>query len=1042
MRSQAITQGREGEAVSEPASRREMRSEQCCLSDVVVQDGVLTPGVVLAEQVHVLLDRRCRWLLRQSWAGAIAGRSQSDRSADSYGSAVELRVLGDLAVVDGSRLIELRPVERRLVAALVAARPSGLRHDALAEAVWGEQAPPSAKHSLQAHVRRIRVVAGPDLIATSSGGYRIGENVVVDADTFEAAIGRATSTDAPEALAAWDHALSLWRGTPFDDLEDWPPATTERARMVELWYRAAEEHCAAALGESPGAEVVAEAERLAQAEPLRERRWALLMSALSATGRRAEALRTFDRARRTLATELGISPGHELTRLHEELLREGDEPDHWLATRRGHGKLPAALTSLVGREVQLDLLDRLLSEGRLVTLTGPGGVGKTRLALEYASQRSTEVSGGVWWVELAATREPATIEQLIVTTLGITAGTAASARERIVDAIGDREMLLVLDNCEHVLAAVGVFAADVLAGCARLRVLATSREPLAVAGERPLAVPALPVDGAGVELFVARAREADPSFIADDADALDAISRRLDGVPLAIELAAARVRTLGISELAARLDERFDLVTAERRGPDDRHSTMRAALDWSYHLLSTDERVVFEQFAVFRGRFELEAVERIARRLPAQDVAAVVASLVDKSMVLAGPGPARFRMLEPLRQYAGERLRARGDLDATAILHAAYYAELATRLNSELGGRREIELSRRLDAARDNLRAAFHTAVDHGDAATALTIPAQVSRYAQVHVWSEPWDWSVTALDVPGASTHPLRPAALLTASGGAWQRGNPTAAVALAEMVIGLVEPGSELWREAHRMKAAALVWLGRFDDASSAATTAVTGQATELTYGSLTRIATLALIGNAIGRPDPAMARQLLDDAKTLGNPTSLALAWHTAGVILGRHAPALNVEYQREAVRIAAAAGATLIEGFALAVLAAAAADDDPLDGARTHLDVMRHYLRAGNRTHLRSFGRGLIHPLVQLDAYEAAAIVDGATRDQPELGPLAASRAASTTQVRDALGPAYDTAANRGARMTDDELVAYLEDTIVRISPPAHTQRIAQ
>ena len=401
-------------------------------------------------------------------------------------------------------------------------------------------------------------------------------------------------------------------------------------------------------------------------------------------------------------------------------------------------------------------------------------------------------------------------------------------------------------------------------------------------------------------------------------------------------------------------------------------------------------------------------------------------------IVADGIGPARFRILEPLRHYAGERLRASGGADAAALRHATYYAELATRLNDEHRGRREIEASKRLDAARHNFRAAFHTAVDHDDVATALAIPVHLTRYAGTHVWSEPWAWSLTALDLPGASTHPLRPAALLAASDGAWQHGHHTRAVELAQTVIGLVEPGSELWREAHRMMAAALVLLGRFDEADTAATIAVADQPTEMTDATLTRISTLALIRNLVGRPDPHMARQVLDDARTFGNPTCLALAWHTAGVVLGRDDPVLGVEYQREAAQLAAATGAVLIEGFALAVLAAAAADDDPLGGARAQLDVMRHYLRVGNRTHLRSFGRGLIRPLVSLCAYDAAAVVDGATRDQPDLGELAASRATNTTQARDALGPAYHAAAERGATMTDDELVAYLDETITRLA----------
>ena len=532
-----------------------------------------------------------------------------------------------------------------------------VRYESLADAVWGSQVPRSAKHSLQAHVRRVRESIGDGIIGTAHGGYCLGLDVTVDVDAFEAAIDAATSTSEADAYARWAEALSLWRGTPFEEIGEWAPAESERVRLVELWHRAEEELCAAALAMSPSPTVVAEAERLAHVEPLRERRWALLMTALHATGRRAEALRTFDRARRTLATELGISPGTELVRLHQVLLNDDDEPDPLPETRPRTGRLPTAVSSIVGRDELLAQLGTHFGDGRLVTLIGPGGVGKTRLALEYASRRRAEVSGGGWWVDLAATRQAETVEVVVASTLGI-AINVGMTRAQIIGVIGDHRVLLVLDNCEHVLAPVAGLVTEVLAACPQLEVLATSREPLAVSGERTVGVRALPVDGSAVELFVARAREADPAFTADDSEALAAVSRRLDGLPLAIELAAARVRTLGLTELAARIDNRFDLLTAARRGPDTRHHTMRAALDWSYDLLDPTERAVFEQLAVFRGRFELEAVEGVVNVSP-DNAAITLASLVDKSMVVTeGDGRARFRLLEPLRQYANERLHA------------------------------------------------------------------------------------------------------------------------------------------------------------------------------------------------------------------------------------------------------------------------------------------------------------------------------------------------------------------------------------------------
>ena len=694
----------------------------------------------------------------------VAARSQGGRRRRRYGSNVELRVLGGLQACAPGRVIELRPVERRLLAALAVRRPDAVRYDALAEAVWGDAVPRSATRSLQTHVLRVRSVAGGDAVETVSGGYRLGATVSLDVVAFTALFKAAgASDDRRAALAAWDETLALWRGIPFEELEDWPPAIAERARLTEMWQRALEERCAVALGVLSAADVVAEAEALVQAEPLRERRWSLLLSSLDAAGRRAEALRAFDRARRVLATELGISPGHELNRLHETLLRDGDHlddsPTASPRSARPNGNLPAPLTTIIGRDGQIERVAEMLTGARLITLTGAGGIGKTRLALAVGETIRNEVSGGVWIVELARTHEPDTVDALIAAALGLVTSGPQTVRDTVLGAIGDRQLVLVLDNCEHVLAPVADFIVAALGHCGRLRVLTTSREPLAVPGERTMVVPSLATDGAAAELFIARARDADPAFTGDDSASVAAITRHLDGIPLAIELAAARVRTIGLGEMVRHLDDRSDLVTARGGGRDERHRTMRAALDWSYELLDDAERLTFEQLSVFRGRFELEAVPRVVDGLAGdQDVSAVLASLVDKSMVLAdGADPARFRMLEPLRQYAAARLSRTGRAEIVATRHAHYYSELATRLDDQLGGRDEVIAARRIDAARDNLRAAFHTASRDSDVANALAIGVALTGYARTRIWSEPWSWCEAALTLPGAADHPLR---------------------------------------------------------------------------------------------------------------------------------------------------------------------------------------------------------------------------------------------------------------------------------------------
>ena len=829
----------------------------------------------------------------------------------------------------------------------------------------------------------------------------------------------------------WQEALAWWRGAPFDDLDDWAPAVAERARLMELWNRAVEERYAATLATSDPATVAAEAERLVHAEPLRERRWALLMTALEAAGRRPEAIRTFDRARRTLATELGISPGDELTQLHTVMVSAGDaeQPETDRPARRMGGELPAPLTDIIGRSEEILLVADLLSTCRMVTVVGPGGIGKTRLALEVAHRVRGRFSAGAWSVELARISRPSAIEPLIVTMLSLGPTDSVTAGDALRRTIGNRSMLIVLDNAEHLLPELADVVARLLSGCARLRVLVTSREPLGVPGERVVRLTSLPVQGAGEELFCARARAVDASFVVDDLAALRAVSARLDGIPLAIELAAGRVRTVGLRELARRLDDRFDLLTATRRGDDERHRTMQATIAWSYDLLDPEQRELFAQVAVFRGRFELDAVEHIIDSLPAHQVARVLASLVDQSMVLAdGVEPARFRLLEPLRHAAARSLDTSGHADTAAARHAAYFADLAASLDAQRRGPNEIEATTRLEAARDNFRGAFRYAVQTGDVDTALRIATPLAGYGGVHVWGEPSSWCAEALELPGSARHALRVHALIGMSDGAWQQGRHADAVELALAAVADSTAGGEVWRDAHRVMASALVWMGRFADAEAAATTSVNGQPDTVSYAALSRLCTRTLIRNLVGRPEPEIVAPLLGDAQALGNPTGLALALHTAGVIVGHTDRALNVDFQRRAARLAAATGAKLIEGFALIVLAAAESDIDPLRGARAQVDVMKHYLAVGNRAHLRSFARGLLQPLVLLARHEAAAIVDGATSSQPELGAGAERRQTWTERAERTLGPAFPASVERGAAMTDDELVAYLDETL--------------
>jgi len=912
----------------------------------------------------------------------------------------------------------------------VAVRPEAVTSGELAEAVWADRPPPrSASHAVQTHVRRVRQALGDAVVMTVESGYRLATDVAVDVDAFERAFDEASVLeDPPSALKCWSAALAHWRGDPYPELVDWPRSAPERARLGELFHVAQEETCAAQIGVGVLPATAADIERLAQAEPLRERRWVLLMLALDAGGRRAEGLRTFDRARRVLAAELGVSPGRELTSTYETLVRADEsadrtEPDAPLSPVSG-GWLPAPLSDLIGRADDVAAVAQACQRQRLVTLTGVGGVGKSRVAVAAAASVGAAASGGAWFIGLAAARDGADVEAIAAAALGVAAADSRPVREVVVQAIGARRMLLLIDNCEHVLDAAAEFAVEVLARCPHVHVLATSRTPLKILGERTIQITPLALDGAACELFVARGTDAGVHLDAALHERVVEIVRHLAGIPLLIELGAAQLRTFGLEELTRRLADRVDVVGTNRRGGVAHHRTVRATLRWSFDLLSHDQQRLFARLGRFVGSFDLDAVEHVATALPlGDDVGDHLAILVEASMIVAEQGAGTsFRLLEPLRRFALEQLGALGETDELTWRHAVYYAELAEQLAAQLEGPAEVAAAQRLQHARDNLRVAFGSAMASGDVDTALRIAVALGDYASSRVWAEPWAWCRQALAALPDDPHPHRAAAQVHAASGAWQLGDHATCVALAEQAMSASKPGDGVWREAQRVRAGSLMWLGRLDDALTALRDAIADEPDRRTAASIRRRSTLALVLNHIGIRDEAVIPQLLDDALALAHPTSLATAHHTAGVVLGAHDRALARRHQTAAAQFAATSGAILIRGFALSALAMSSHLETRAQ-VQAIADVTQHYLQVGNHTHLRSFARVAIAPLAATGSWEAVILLDAATRDQPTFRPHADQIIAACAHARDHLRTS-DALTHRGEAMTDDELVAWL------------------
>ncbi|MDQ4011593.1 MAG: winged helix-turn-helix domain-containing protein [Actinomycetota bacterium] len=649
---------------------------------------------------------------------------------------LEFRLLGPLeAIADGRPLRLGPPQQRALLAALVLQAGSVVSVDSLIDAVWADRPPESAANIVQSYVARLRTLLEPQrargeparLLLTRPPGYVLTlQPEQTDAGRFCRLVEagrRARPSDPATAAATLREALALWRGDVLADLGDFAVVTSAHVRLTELRRIALDERIDADLALGHDAELVPELEALVADDPLRERTRGQLMVALYRSGRQADALATYDAARRTLADELGLDPGPELRALEAAILRQdlssasARRPD-----RIVFGTLPAQLTSFIGRENELAQVRALLRDRRLVTLTGAGGCGKTRLAVEAAG---AGFSGETYLVDLVPVTEPLAVPSAVAAALGV----REEPRRPVVDTLNhylrSEHVLIVLDNCEHIVEACAALVGALLRGCPAVHVLATSRQVLGLVGEVVWPVPGL-AEPAAVRLFAERA-SAPFQMSAETAPVVERICRRLDCMPLAIELAAARTRMLSVSEIAVRLDDRFGLLGPASRGGPARHRTLSAVIDWSYDLLAEPERGLFDRLSVFAGGFGLAAAEAVAN--PGDDVVELLGQLVDKSLVLRAEGVgglSRYRLLDMLRQYGRERLARRDAAEEIRRRHAEYYAELAEQLTPLAPDPVPPQWLDRFEEERANLHSAAAWALAVGTSSAASAIISSV----------------------------------------------------------------------------------------------------------------------------------------------------------------------------------------------------------------------------------------------------------------------------------------------------------------------------
>ncbi|MFR9775923.1 AfsR/SARP family transcriptional regulator [Micromonospora sp. MS34] len=735
---------------------------------------------------------------------------------------MQISMLGPLELrADPGTPVEIGGARLRRLLILLALEPGRtVTVGRLADGVWEGDPPAGVANALQALVSRLRRSIPGLPVEARPGGYLLAVSPTdVDLHRFEAAVrtGRARFTEDPaDACRRLAGALALWRGPALADVADADFARAPVARLTELRLAATEDLIEARLGREAPDLLLPELRELVAAHPLRERLAGLLIRALHRAGRSAEALAEYERMRATLADTLGTDPGPELAALHLEILRGGPEPEDATAGLRGagapvgvaadraglaadsraatlvRGNLPATMTSFVGRADAVARVEALLDRFRLVTLTGPGGAGKTRLAVESGRTVADRFPDGVWLVELAPVTDPAEVPQAVLAALGLreqallaranrAAPEPAEPADRLVEALAGRSALLLLDNCEHLLDAAAALADRLLTAGPGLRVLATSREPLGVTGEalRPvesLALPPADADPAtalaypAVRLFADRAGAVRPDFAVDEATVgpVVRICRALDGMPLAIELAAARLRSMTAGQVDSRLDDRFRLLTGGSRTALPRHQTLRAVVDWSWDLLDDDERTLWRRLAVFAGGATLDSVERVCA--DPDDVATVLdrlSALVEKSLVVAGgDAEPRYRMLETIREYGLHRLAEAGEADRVRRAHAAEYLTLAETAEPWLRTGEQLGWLRRLATDHDNLHTGLRHAIAVADVPTAVRYAAALGWYWWLSGQrAEGAELAAQALALPGADERaaPDRLAVALT---------------------------------------------------------------------------------------------------------------------------------------------------------------------------------------------------------------------------------------------------------------------------------------
>lgn len=906
---------------------------------------------------------------------------------------VRVEVLGPLRLfVDGIPVEVPGPRRRAVLALLALAEGRSVTVDRLVDALWPSGVPTSGRQALHNHVSRLRGHLGPAAgrLETRHDGYRLvlwpGELDLTRARAMLAGARERAQRDPDAACTLLREAHGLWRGPVLADLTDVAPVAAAVEECRQLDREVTDALIAAAVAAGRAEEVVGLAAARAAADPLREPAVLLHMRALSATGQAPEALRVGREYRHRLVHETGLDPSPALDDAENDL--------------RGAGTAPASarpVTRLFGRESEVASLDRLLATERLVTLVGTGGVGKTRVAWEVARRSSSATV-----LPLAPVTDPVGVPHALAAALRLSVD-HGDVLDACVSVLTERTGLLVIDNCEHLLDAVRDTVDVILARCPGVTLLATSREPLGSAAEYVLRLPPLPLprpggdpaEAASVALFLDRARRVrrGPPPTRGELDAVADVVRRLDGIPLAIELAAGRLSTFSLGDIRRRLNRSLDLFGGGSAGTASRHRTLRATVEWSYRLLGEDEQRLFRHLSVFADGVDLDIAERTAADLgTAGDPGSVLARLVDASMIDATfDGTTRYRMLDTLRAFGLDRLAALGEEDAAAERMMRWAVELTGRFRAATTAEREPAADAELRRELPNLRAAWRLVRGRGLLDYAVAMVVGLFDAIAYRDLVEIRDWAEELAADPALAGHPGAGLVLGAAGLAAYHRGDHVRATRLARAGLETRAEGEGPWQCLMVLSVAELA-RGAHDAVVEHAMAAagLVGPHREC-------LGIAALATAYAGAPD--VARRLDEQGwADAVSPSMRAWGAYVAGEIenlAGRGE--LAERHYVEAVDLACASGATFLVGVAtvglLSVRAAEGRVHEALEGYR---DVIGYFARTGNWTHLWTTLRNLAGLLRRLGDEEPAALIEAAAARAPEAPPVTGSDRTTTRQ----------------------------------------------